>query len=547
MNKKIILAFMALTAMTATAQDALNLDTYIGANLATEDLNGTARYVGMGGAMDALGADLSTMGTNPAGIGLFRKNQVAMSFGLNSQKDGKSFHDGSKTNASFDQIGIVLATRMGPTSYMNFGFNFHKSRNFDYVLSAANTAVNGSSLHRQTYVKMMRGDLDYENPMNPKSRLLHPYRESQLDMLNYAIIEQNWNPTTMTYDDLITPRGLDYTFDRAHTGYIGEYDFNISGNINNRVYLGLTVGIHDVHYKGYSEYEEHFETPTVTTAGNTYDIPYAKYSDDQEITGTGYDVKLGVMIRPIEESPFRFGLSVHTPIWYKLKASNATRIYDQIGPYGEPNTDDIEFRMNTPWKFGVSLGHTVGSNIALGAGYEYADYGACDMRVIDGRRYDWYNDVYYDDSSSDNVMKRHTERTLRGVSTLKVGAEFKPDKNVAVRLGYNYVSPMYQEDGVRDQTLQSPGVYYASTTHYINWKDTHRITAGVGFSFDKFRLDLAYQYNMRKGNFYPFMPDYSAAYIDDVTGQTVTLNNHCNAVEVKDNRHQIQCSLTYSF
>ena len=169
------------------------------------------------------------------------------------------------------------------------------------------------------------------------------------------------------------------------------------------------------------------------------------------------------------------------------------------------------------------------------------------MRVIDGRRYDWYNDVYYDDSSSDNVMKRHTERTLRGVSTLKVGAEFKPDKNVAVRLGYNYVSPMYQENGVRDQTLQSPGVYYASTTHYINWKDTHRITAGVGFSFDKFRLDLAYQYNMRKGNFYPFMPDYSAAYIDDETGQTVTLNNHCNAVEVKDNRHQIQCSLTYSF
>ena len=28
-----------------------------------------------------------------------------------------------------------------------------------------------------------------------------------------------------------------YQFDRSHTGYIGEYDFNISGNINNRVYL----------------------------------------------------------------------------------------------------------------------------------------------------------------------------------------------------------------------------------------------------------------------------------------------------------------------
>ena len=31
---------------------------------------------------------------------------------------------------------------------------------------------------------------------------------------------------------------------------------NLSGNINGRIFLGLTVGIHDVHYKGYSEYKE---------------------------------------------------------------------------------------------------------------------------------------------------------------------------------------------------------------------------------------------------------------------------------------------------
>ena len=36
-------------------------ETYEGAEIATEDLNGTARYVGMGGAMDALGADISTI------------------------------------------------------------------------------------------------------------------------------------------------------------------------------------------------------------------------------------------------------------------------------------------------------------------------------------------------------------------------------------------------------------------------------------------------------------------------------------------------------
>ena len=517
MKRIYLFAAMAMTGMQMQAQDyAATQDTYVGASLATEDLNGTARYVGMGGAMDALGAELSTIGSNPAGIGLFRKGQVSATLGVNIQENGMSFQDGSKTHVSFDQVGIVYSSRQGKESYVNFAFNYHKNRNFNHVLFAAN-ALNGSAQNRQTVFKDMNGLFNHNG-----------LAYSQLDDLYEGNMVLDEKGVLHDY------AGESYDFTRANTGYIGEFDFNISGNIKNRLYLGLTIGIHNVNYKNYSEYYEVL---------NSTEISDVLITDNHKITGFGYNIKAGLIVRPVEESPFRIGVSVATPTFYRLTTEN----YTTIGTSVDRSAAKEDFRFNTPWKFGVSLGHTVGSNIALGAGYEYADYGACDMRVIDGRRYDWYNDVYYDDSSSDNVMKRHTERTLRGVSTLKVGAEFKPDKNVAVRLGYNYVSPMYQENGVRDQTLQSPGVYYASTTHYINWKDTHRITAGVGFSFDKFRLDLAYQYNMRKGNFYPFMPDYSAAYIDDETGQTVTLNNHCNAVEVKDNRHQIQCSLTYSF
>ncbi|MGL5261751.1 MAG: hemin receptor, partial [Bacteroides sp.] len=45
---------------------------YDGELLTQKDLSGSARFVGMGGALGALGADISTMGTNPAGIGLYR-------------------------------------------------------------------------------------------------------------------------------------------------------------------------------------------------------------------------------------------------------------------------------------------------------------------------------------------------------------------------------------------------------------------------------------------------------------------------------------------
>ena len=65
MKKIISLAVLSLAMLPAAAQD-----TYENARLLGSDLNGTARYVGMGGALDALGADISTIGTNPAGIGI---------------------------------------------------------------------------------------------------------------------------------------------------------------------------------------------------------------------------------------------------------------------------------------------------------------------------------------------------------------------------------------------------------------------------------------------------------------------------------------------
>ena len=85
-SKYIFFAVSLLAAMSANAQE-----TYENAKLTGEDLNGTARYVGMGGAMEALGADISTIGTNPAGLGLFRHSNISVSGGLLIQANGREF------------------------------------------------------------------------------------------------------------------------------------------------------------------------------------------------------------------------------------------------------------------------------------------------------------------------------------------------------------------------------------------------------------------------------------------------------------------------
>ena len=102
--------------------------------------------------------------------------------------------------------------------------------------------------------------------------------------------------------------GDSYIYNRGNSGYISEYDVNLSGNIDNRVYLGMTVGIHDVNYRGHSLYREQEQA-------NPYNLDAAALEDSRNIDGTGVDVKAGVIFRPVEASPFRLGLYINSPIF----------------------------------------------------------------------------------------------------------------------------------------------------------------------------------------------------------------------------------------
>ena len=503
-------ASLAFTSFVAVAQE-----TYENTKLIDNDLNGTARYVGMGGAMEALGADLSTIGTNPAGLGLFRKGKADLSFGFVNQTGMNKFNSLSKTNMSFDQIGVVFNLSKTPNASFNIGFNYHKSRNFDQLLNAANT-LNNASQNKLTYQK-------YRNQVFKERKDL---TYSQLDALYMDNLLYD-NRTKKYYNFPATG----YLYNQENKGYIGEYDMNLSANLNDRVYLGLTMGIHDVHYRGYAEYTENF----VPNANN---IPGLTLNDSREITGTGFDVKLGAIVRPMAESPFRLGAYIHTPVWYDLTTSNYTVLTDGTA---RPNVGETyDFRVNTPWKFGLSAGTTLTDRIALGATYEYAAYNAMQTRIKDGGTYDWYYGTYYESSHNDRAMNNHTEDALKGQHTLKLGAEARITDHFSLRAGYNYLSALYKDAAVKDGSLNSPGTYYASSTSYVNWKGTNRFTFGLGWNVWRFNIDLAYQYSQQNGTFYPFMNYHegSAPSVED---------NIANPTQVNNKQHQLLLTMGYKF
>ena len=213
---------------------------------------------------------------------------------------------------------------------------------------------------------------------------------------------------------------------------------------------------------------------------------------------------------------------------------------DEGGRLDKGQHAEYDFKVYTPWKFGMSLGHTIGRELAIGATYEYADYSTIDNRVKDGGYYDFWSGGYYENTYSDNAMNYHTEATLKGVSTLKLGVEYKPLENWAIRLGYNYLSPMFDKNGYRDGSISSPGSAYATSTDYTNWKSTNRLTCGFGYSAKKFFMDLAYQYSQTDGDFYPFMSYYSKA-------SNPQEDNIADRVGVSNKRHQVLFTLGYRF
>lgn len=516
--KKILTAALLLTSMGISAQE-----TYQNAEIATEELNGTARYVGMGGAMEALGADISAAGQNPAALGLFRRGQISASFGLTQQPNGGNNGGDGKSNMNLDQVGVVFTSRAGYNSMVNFGFGYRKSANYNQMLD-----VTGRT---NPYLA------DGKTWGSSQNNITNEKFGANLDDLTFSQVDYLYSESLMATDDGSGNLGCysadRYVLSRERKGYTGSFDFMLGGNANDRFYYGLAATINSINYKNNTYFGEN-----VISVGE--EIGVVEMSDERKITGTGFNIKGGVIFRPVEGSPFRLGLSFETPTWYTLTTENSTDIHNATnvgaacGKY--VNSSEVyDYEITTPWKFGISAGTTVGKSLAIGATFNYADYSSMKSKIIDGDHYDWWTDNYYTSSHNDTDMNNHTENTLKGVSTFKVGAEYRIIPEVSFRLGYNYVSPMYKDNATRNYTVPSPGTYYSSTTDFTNWKATNRFTLGLGYTFDNFVVDLAYQYTTTEGDFSPYYMNCS--------GYSISADK----VSVKNDRHQALCTLTYKF
>ena len=265
---------------------------------------GTARFAAMGGSMSALGGDFSSLSFNPAGIAVFRKTELMISPALFFQKTSSTFNakqaEDNKINFNIGNIGIVATFKMkeaAPWKSLNFGFGLNRTNNFhNRILIQGN---NKTSSLLDTYVN---------NANDHKSEDFDGF-STNLAWQTYLI-----NPTdtvNLLYNHVIKNYGQLQRKSVESAGAMSETVLSFGGNYQDKLLLGVTLGIVKTRYTEQAVYEERDEKDTI--AG------FKSFTLNQNLTtkGNGVNLKIGAIYKASDW--LRLGAAVHTPTAINLK------------------------------------------------------------------------------------------------------------------------------------------------------------------------------------------------------------------------------------
>ena len=298
--------------------------TFDAAKLYEEELNGTARYVGMGGAMGALGSDPSVISHNPAGIGTYRKSDINASFsvfGTSVNLDPMatqsaplsangftyySHNTKSDIRSAFDNISIVFSGADMGENYLNFAFSCRRLQNMDRDMDYVDDFIDGENYLR--------------------------YREFRDHQLNK----------------------------------VTSIDLNLSYNLSDMLYLGWTLGLLTTDTRSDGYFYDYYPQNSHPLYPDGRD--YTAVDKMNSAEGKGWNMAAGIILRPV--APIRFGVAVKTPTSFRQTIYYSDCRYAILdNPKDEDVNCSTEYKFTSPWTLDLSLGFTMG-HTAFGAEVE---------------------------------------------------------------------------------------------------------------------------------------------------------------------------------
>lgn len=426
-------------------------------------LIGTARYMGLGGAYGAVGADFSSLSSNPAGIGLYKRSDFSITpmlkFGnIESSYQGRTGTD-SKNNFALGNVGFVLnfetSSKLDSRPFRNFQLGFGNNRITDFNNKTYIQGVNSQNSLLDTY-------LIYAGNKNPEN--LYAF-DTRLAFDTYLIDTVPGEPIPTYVNAYSYIGGFTSALQRKSIeteGSMNEWVISGGMNVNEQLYFGVTFGFPRIRYYQESTYNE------VNQTEPNRDLDQFSYYEELETTGTGVNIKIGTIFRPLDW--IRIGAAYHSPTWFNDMndrwSTRMTAYYtnsDQFSAYSP--IGEYSYDIKTPSKFLGSLALFFGNNGLVSADYEYVNYG-------NGRL-----GPNIDFSTQNEVIKNNFD----AASNFRVGTEWRVGL-VQLRGGYaHYASPF--KSGINDGEIQ-------------------HITAGLGYRGKQYYMDAALVYSLSEMDYF---------------------------------------------
>lgn len=404
-------------------------------------VNGTSRFVAMGGAFGAIGADLSCSAYNPAGLALYRKGEISYSGGIRTNNNTAMLNNSSSNSLSskfvFNNFGFAIAW---PSK------NDRESRNvFSYSSTQILNYFNKVQINNNTNQNSIAKDM--LNLANEDKTPKNTY--SGYEGLAYQTYLLDYDPSTSKFFSLLDiNRTVKQTRELITDGKLKELNFSYAYSYKDNYYFGVSIGIPRVDYTSNITHVERDEKdsmqlgfPSASTFTSTFINPpltldptykmlhgfkSLTYTEYFKTTGTGINLKIGGIARAGEN--LRLGAYYHTATVFNL----TDVYYNQLSVNWDKDTTTtlkdpeqggtFSYAITTPARFSINAAYVLKKIAVIGVDYEFVNYSKAALSSTVNGVFDGVNAVIRD--------------KYKLGQNFRIGAEINI-KPVIIRLGYN--------------------------------------------------------------------------------------------------------------
>lgn len=512
MNRLYISALCASLHAFAFAQEAVDVQ-----KLSDTELRGTAKHISMAGATGAIGGDMSSVLVNPGGIGVYRSSDISITPTLNIMTSNSGSLRRTDTKGTVNSAGFIVSVRTNSESVRNVNFGFSYNRIMDFNRSQVGTTTLNTSYSNAIAAIANSRNISESDIKTDGYNGYAPWNT----VMAYKIGTISPSSDGRNFHGLFTDNTSGYAnFRTVESGAADEFAISVGGNTYDRFYWGATLGIVDMVYRNNTYYEENLSNANLRNLIDNVTTGSASVGmTNQLITrGTGVNAKVGFIYRPLPQ--VRLGFAIHTPTWYTLRdyyCAYADANYSYISSDNKnssksyssdtPTDGYTRYKIRTPWKFVVSAAGVIGRYAIISIDYQF----------------DGYNTMNIEDTNGTQVVsvRNRISDYYQPMHTVRIGAEFRITSSLSLRGGYSY-----QSSPLRDETFNSDKEIATSGTmlYYALPHDTQYFTAGIGYKWRNFYLDLAYLRKVREYDYYSFSTNVSA----DIYSPKTKVTNRTN-------------------